>query len=308
MELNFERMRSLWLVSQHGSMAAAAHHLGVTPSAVSQQIASLEETVGTELLQAQGRGVALTSTGQSLADRAGQMVRSLESAGAMMEEQLAVTSGAYRVSSIPTAALSLVRHAVRMLQHTHPQLQMSVIDQDPDTSIHQLQSQQVDLAVVDVFDDEPWLVPNGLTATSLGHETMQLFVPESMNLPEGPLELSELSEASWICSPAFVAYSNTVRNCCRQAGFEPNIRWETDDIFLMQHYVADGFGVALHPPFSTSSPPPGVAIRPVAGDPINREVLAITRTSSAARPIEQEVLNQLQLSAQESSPTFISNV
>ncbi len=297
MELNFERMRTLWLVSQHGSMAAAARHLGVTPSAVSQQISTLEETVGAELLQAEGRGVALTSTGQSLADRAGEMVGSLESAGAMIEKDLAAISGAYRISAIPTAALSLVRHAVRALQDSHPMLAMSVVDQDPDTSIQQLHSRQVELAVVDVFDAEPWLVPTGMTATSLGHETMQLFVPESMNLPEGPLELSELADASWICSPAFVAYSNTVRNHCRQAGFEPNIRWETDDIFLMQHYVADGFGVALHPPFSSSSPPPGVAIRPVAGDPINREILAITRTSSAARPIEQEVLNQLQLSA-----------
>ncbi len=297
MELNFERMRTLWLVSQHGSMAAAAHHLGVTPSAVSQQISSLEVTVGVELLQADGRGVALTSTGQSLADRAGEIVGSLESAGALIEKELATISGAYRVASIPTAALSLVRHAVRVLQDSHPMLEMSVIDQDPDSSIRQLQSRQVDLAIIDVFDDEPWLVPNGLTATSLGHETMQLFVPESMNLPEGPLELSQLADASWISSPAFVAYSNTVRNSCRQAGFEPNIRWETDDIFLMQHYVADGFGVALHPPFSSSSPPPGVAIRPVAGDPVNREILAITRCSSATRPIEQEVLNQLQLSA-----------
>lgn len=297
MELNFERLRTLWLVAQHGSMAAAADHLGVTPSAVSQQISTLEETVGAELLQAEGRGVALTSTGQSLADRAGDMVGSLESAGAMIEKDLAAMSGAYRVSSIPTAALSLVRHAVRVLQDTHPLLEMSVIDQDPDTSIQQLESRQVDLAVIDVFDIEPWLVPKGMTATSLGHQTMQLFIPESMNVPEGPLELAELADASWICSPAFVAYSNTVRKSCRQAGFEPNIRWETDDIFLMQHYVADGFGVALHPPFSSSPPPPGVVIRPVAGDPINREILAITRTASAARPIEQEVLRQLHLSA-----------
>ncbi len=291
--MNFERLRTLWLVSQVGTLAAAAQRLGVTPSAVSQQLGVLEGAVGADLLQAEGRGVVLTDLGFRLAQLGGELVATLEAAKAVAEEAGADTTGRFRISSIPTAALSLVRHAILALQNEHPKLELSVIDQDPLTSLRQLQSHAVDLAVIEVFDGQPWTIPDGLQATSLGRDAMQLFVPSTMKLPAGPVELGELADANWISSPAFTSYAGAVRAACTTAGFEPRVRWETDDIFLMQRYVADGFGVALHPPFSADPPPEGVVIREVAGEPICREILVIARSSSTARPVHKVVMRAL---------------
>jgi len=50
--------------ARSGSISAAAEELNVTPSAVSQQIQSLETHLGTSLMVKVGRGVALTEAGE----------------------------------------------------------------------------------------------------------------------------------------------------------------------------------------------------------------------------------------------------
>ena len=59
-------LRALTLIADTGSVAAAAEALGFTPSAVSQQVKRLEAQVGVALLARAGRGVVLTSAGESL--------------------------------------------------------------------------------------------------------------------------------------------------------------------------------------------------------------------------------------------------
>ena len=58
--LNLERLRALHAVADRGSVNAAAQALHVTTSAISQQLAKLEQEIGQPLLERNGRGVRLT--------------------------------------------------------------------------------------------------------------------------------------------------------------------------------------------------------------------------------------------------------
>lgn len=60
-------MRHFLEVAQTGSVNQAAARLFVAPSAVSRQIAKLEDALGTPLFERQSRGMALTAAGQRLA-------------------------------------------------------------------------------------------------------------------------------------------------------------------------------------------------------------------------------------------------
>lgn len=51
-------------VARSGSITRAAEDLGVTPSAVSQQIQSLELALGTALIGKAGRAIVLTEAGE----------------------------------------------------------------------------------------------------------------------------------------------------------------------------------------------------------------------------------------------------
>ncbi|MCW2972744.1 MAG: hypothetical protein JWN72_1017 [Thermoleophilia bacterium] len=75
MDLN--RMRYFSVVAETGSIRAAAQLLHITPTALSKAVKVLEREVGVPLLRAQGRGIALTDAGRTLARRAGPIVAEL---------------------------------------------------------------------------------------------------------------------------------------------------------------------------------------------------------------------------------------
>ncbi|WP_244864039.1 helix-turn-helix domain-containing protein [Paraburkholderia aspalathi] len=60
------RLRALLELARSGTMAAAAEALFLTPSAISQQIAQLEDEVGVKLTERIGRRVKLTAAGHAL--------------------------------------------------------------------------------------------------------------------------------------------------------------------------------------------------------------------------------------------------
>ena len=66
--LDLRRMKILREVALHGTISAAAKALSVTPSAVSQQIASLEREARVPLLERTPRSVRLTDAGRALVD------------------------------------------------------------------------------------------------------------------------------------------------------------------------------------------------------------------------------------------------
>ena len=67
---DIRRMQMLLEIQERGTIIAAAEALSLTPSAVSQQIATLEKETGTPLLQRIGRRVQLTSAGLIIVDSA----------------------------------------------------------------------------------------------------------------------------------------------------------------------------------------------------------------------------------------------
>src|SRR5437764_523313 len=67
--LDVSRLRLLREVGLRGTIAGAARSLGLTASAVSQQLAQLEREAGTPLVDRSPRGAALTGAGRILAER-----------------------------------------------------------------------------------------------------------------------------------------------------------------------------------------------------------------------------------------------
>lgn len=60
--MDVERLRLLRELADRGTVAAAAQSMALTPSAVSQQLKTLQREAGVQLLEPAGRRVRLTST------------------------------------------------------------------------------------------------------------------------------------------------------------------------------------------------------------------------------------------------------
>ena len=291
--LDVGRMRLLREVALRGSIAAAARGLGLTPSAVSQQLTVLEREAGTVLLDRSSRGVLLTGAGSALVDRARSIVELLESARADLDRLAGELAGTVRVGTVASAAGGLVSQAAGRLAGDHSALELTVVVAEPGTTIDALLRGDLDMAVVDVYDGVPVRMPDYLVSTELRVEPL-LVVSQPAAFPGGAgIALSALSGRDWVMPPMEAACGQAVRLACRAAGFEPRVRWETDDMLLLVRAVAAGHGVAVLPQLAVADDVAEVSTRRLVRPVLHRRLLALTRSASQDRPVVRAVLNEL---------------
>src|SRR5258706_2788101 len=110
---------TLATVLSKGSFAAAANEVGLTPSAVSLQMAQLEAYFGQPMFDRSGRTVRPTPFAQEVCGAVRQALAVIE--GFRSRPVLSV-SGVLRVGAIPSVQTSVLPPALRVVQATHPDL------------------------------------------------------------------------------------------------------------------------------------------------------------------------------------------
>ena len=140
---DFKRMAIFATVVEQGSMSAAARSLGMSPSAVSQQIRQLEAQGGVTLLTRSTRQLALTDAGQRFYEQCAAMARAAEQARAELSSARDEPSGELRLA----CTVGFARHVAPALgpwlaQHPQLRLHLAVDDAPIDLIQH-----RIDLAV-----------------------------------------------------------------------------------------------------------------------------------------------------------------
>ena len=113
---DLRKLRVLRALSELGTVRATAEALCMTPSAVSQQLSSLAQEVGTPLLESQGRGVRPTEAARVLLDAqpaqgfvGGAAVDGEGRLAGMIDITTAAVAGpatgAVQISFVPTATI-----------------------------------------------------------------------------------------------------------------------------------------------------------------------------------------------------------
>ncbi len=164
---------------------------------------------------------------------------------------------------------------------------------EPDRGIGLLLCGDVDIAVVDEYDHVPIALPDAAAVRELDVEP--LVVVTAANRPSSGT-LAAFATAQWVMPPETAACGRAVRAACRAAGFEPAVRWETDDMLLLIKAVADGHGVAVLPRRSVPRTDANVEIagietRPLRTPALSRRLLAVARRSVSARPAVARVID-----------------
>jgi DNA-binding transcriptional LysR family regulator len=106
--------------------------------------------------------------------------------------------------------------------------------------------------------------------------------------------LEELRDEPWLVTEVggTCADSNVVLNAFRDAGFEPNVRFASDDYQALQGMAASGIGVALIPMLATVSTRNDVVVLPLRGRAPARQILVAVRTGEQ-NPLVEHMIESL---------------
>lgn len=118
-------LQTFLAIVEHGTMRAAAHELGVNPSAVSQKLKAFEDVLGSALFVRDTRSVSLTDAGQALHDRTHHLMGEIDTALDATRHSASTTSGELRIT-LPYRAWQLAL-APRMaaFQSKNPDIELN---------------------------------------------------------------------------------------------------------------------------------------------------------------------------------------
>lgn len=117
-------LRVFEAAGRHGSFTAAASELGVTPSAVSHGVRTLEDRLGIPLFRRDARGLSLTPAGEELLAEATRAFDGL--ARAMQRLTDSRGRAGLRISSAPTFAARWLLPRLPRLRRDHPGLSVAI--------------------------------------------------------------------------------------------------------------------------------------------------------------------------------------
>jgi len=271
-------IRVLCAIDAQGSFTSAARELGLTQSAVSQHVATLERHLETSLVDRTSRPGGLTEAGHALARHGRVLLARLEDAEQELDEIAGRRAGRLRLGSFPTALATFVPRALARFREQRPGVRLSILDDHLQALLPRLGEGELDLALI--YDDPALANRPGvdLDQVALFDDPFRVVLPERHRLAGGktPLDLASLRDDTWIGGMPGSSWFRIVRESCRTAGFEPSVGFASDDYRGVQAFVAAGLGVAVVPGLAVAAVSvPGTTVRRLRADGPSRRVLAV---------------------------------
>ncbi|MER7758257.1 LysR family transcriptional regulator [Streptomyces sp. NPDC097619] len=288
---DIKKLRILRTLAERGTVTATAGALHMTPSAVSQALASLARQLGVDLLEAQGRRVRLTAAAHLVLRHAEPVFARLEAADAELSGYRAGETGEVRLGAFSTAVPALVVPAVAALRATRPGITVRVRETEAAEAYELLAAGTVDLAL-SLAAHAPTGHDPRFTRITLLEDPLDVALPPDHPLADAPgLRLADLAGDPWIFGGSG-PWSEITRTACEAAGFVPEQAHSAAGWTAILALVGAGMGVALVP--RMAAPRAGAAVlRDLGRDRPARHVLAALRRGPGAAPAVGHVLAAL---------------
>jgi DNA-binding transcriptional LysR family regulator len=281
MHLDPRRLIVLDAVDRYAGVVAAASALGLSPSAVSQQLVLLERETGLALIDRSRRGgqrpIELTALGHRLAAHAEQLVQVLTDAETDLTAVVDEASGPVTIGAFFTAIRRLVAPAVQALATTHPALKPRVVEFDE--AIAELQSGAVDIAVVEDDSHRRRQAPRGLRYEALLDDPFRVVIPASW---KGTL--SDVGDRPWIDSPPGTAVSQTLRRMRRTTGLSFPAAHSCLEFTAALALVSVGLAGAFIPELALSVAPLPPTVRILAAPDLGGRQLGVLHRQARHEP------------------------
>ena len=224
----------------------------------------------------------LTDAGSLLVSHGDAAICRLEQAERELAELSGLGSGELRLVSFSCASATIVARAARRFGELHPEVRLSLAEAEPEDSIASLKRGSYDIALAFDFELYPFEPDRDLFLTHLLDERMHVALPPEHPLAErSSVRLEELAGDPWLCGSGETSCRQLTLRSCEQAGFTPDVAYESNDYTVMLALVAAGMGVTLVPDLALLIPSPDVPIVEVEPEAPIRRVWASTLEAGA---------------------------
>ncbi len=168
--MNLRDLEYALAVAEHGHFSRAAESCAVSQPTLSGQLRKLEDELGVEIFERDGRTIRVTRTGREIlgyARAAVEAVADIERAALAARDPLV---GTLRIGVIPTLGPYLLPHLLATARERIPKLPLAIVEEPTALLVAGVQRGELDAAIVatthaaeglheiPIFDEPLWLV------------------------------------------------------------------------------------------------------------------------------------------------------
>ena len=278
--LNPVHLLTLTTVVRCGSFADAARQLGYTPSAVSQQISTLERGLRVQLFERDARSIRPTPAAEFIVANCGAALGSLRTLEDDVNLLLGGVIGRLRVGSFPSASERLLPAALSEFRRDNERVEIGLDEGESHELMPLLLARELDVALVYRYALVPRPWPRGVMTRRLLTEDLLLVLPaDHPQAGHDVVDVSSLAGETWVSTRNGTAAATMLRQLCRGHGFEPSVSYRSTNYGVIQGLVRAGLGVAVIPALG-HQPHDQLAVARVGPEPTHRHVfLAVSPTA-----------------------------
>lgn len=271
---------------RHFTRAAAREH--IAQPALSQQIRRLEDELGLALVDRTTRRVTVTQAGELLVDRARRILAEVEAAQSELQALRGVQAGHVTVGAMHTMGPIDVSLALAIFHERYPAVELTVREMSSEELAEMLRVDELDLAFLSVTER---IESHGLGLHQLVSEELVVILPLDHPLADRDrIRMAELAHEQFISYRQGARLRELLNAAGEHAGFEPQVKLESNESQRIRRLVARRMGVAILPRSDAVGPGAEVCVAELVEPTLRRDITLAWREERRLPPAAAEFL------------------
>jgi DNA-binding transcriptional LysR family regulator len=286
--MELRHLRYFVAVAEELNIGRAAERLHMSQPPLTRQISQLEREVGTPLFVRTNRGVELTNAGEVLLVDARRMLELAEQAHDRARRAGDGGVGRLDVALFGTGIFGKIPVLLRAFRHDAPDVRIVLHNMTKEEQLEALAQRRIDLAFNRIVQPVP-----GITSEVLLRERLYVAAPEDHpRAARTAIRLAELRGEPLVLFPtgARPSFIDVVLGMCRDAGFEPDVVAEVDDVVHGIALVASGGALCLVPDSGRNLRVPGIVYRRLTESSVTHVELCCVYRADDRSPVLARLL------------------
>ena len=266
--MDLKHLKTLIAIAENGSFAAAGEAIGLTQSAISLHVKSLEDELETKLFDRTTRPPRLNTRGRNLIDRARTIVEQCEGLSDIATGE--ALSGSLGIGSVPTLLSGILPPALSAIRGSHPDIRIRVSSGLSADLVGRVHKGELDVAVV----TEPSQLQTGLSWHMFAKEPLMVIAPDGT---AGETDRELLDAGPFIRFQRYAWAGRLIDTHLKDRGIRVHTGMEIDSLEAIASMVKHGLGVSVVPDRAAADLPRGIKKVPFGDPPLCRVIGVVER-------------------------------
>lgn len=283
--LELRQLRYFVEVAEREHISEAAEHLHVAQSAISRQIANLEDELGTPLFERIGRNVKLTPIGKVFLEHSLVALKAIDFAVKQVEEFLDPQKGTIKVGFPTSLASYMLPTVISAFKREYPDVNFQLRQGSYKFLVEAVRNRELNLAFLGPLPPKDEVIQ----PTVLFSENISALLPANHPLSNHKsIKLIDLRNEDFVLFPEGYVLHKVAIDACKSVGFLPKVTSEGEDMDALKGLVAAGIGVCLLPESAFYDSTPRFTVKvPIESPNFRRTVGIISPRNRELAPSEQ---------------------